>query len=52
MIRPTENGWGVYLTSGREHDIFRLDVTVDDAAFVRGCESFDALRSDVEEFLQ
>ena len=41
-----------HLTRGSEHDIFWLNVAVNDAAFVGRGQCVHALGGDVEEFLQ
>ena len=40
------------LPGGREHDIFGLDVAVDQAAFIGRGQSFGALARDAEKFLE
>ena len=41
-----------HLTRGCEHYIFRLNVTVNDAAFMGRGQGFHTLGGNVEEFLQ
>src|SRR5258706_2049013 len=40
------------LPGGRKHDVFRLDIPVEDAAIMGGNKSFSALTRDMQKFLE